>query len=99
MQPGQEFFNSYNHDFIRVTIGIPRIRVADPTFNAEETIALIEKAAVSQSALILFPELGLPAYSCEDLFQQSALLSSCEDALRTVHERERSPRTRQDLAG
>jgi NAD+ synthase (glutamine-hydrolysing) len=84
MRTGQEFFNLYNHDFVRVAVGVPRVRVADPGFNAEQTITLIGKAAASQSALVLFPELGLSAYSCDDLFQQSALLNGCQEALQTI---------------
>jgi hypothetical protein len=30
---GGEFFNLYNHGFIRVAVGVPEVRVADPAFN------------------------------------------------------------------
>jgi len=32
------FFNFYNHDFVRVAIGVPSIRVADPAFNSEYSL-------------------------------------------------------------
>lgn len=80
-KPDREFFNLYNHDLVRVAVGIPTLRVADPAFNGAETLALIRKAADQKSALVLFPELGLSAYTCEDLFQQRALLDGCLDAL------------------
>ncbi|MFX6334828.1 nitrilase-related carbon-nitrogen hydrolase, partial [Acinetobacter baumannii] len=35
-------------------------------------------------ALVSFPELGLSAYSCEDLFQQRALLEASLQALQSV---------------
>lgn len=79
-----EFFNLYNHGFIRAAVGVPEIRVADPAFNAERTIELLEKAAAEKAVLALFPELGLSAYSCEDLFHQQALLDGVLDALRRV---------------
>jgi NAD+ synthase (glutamine-hydrolysing) len=81
MKAGQEFFNLYNHDFARVAVAVPRVRVADPDFNVGQTIALMREAAARQAALVLFPELGLSAYSCEDLFQQRALLDACQRAL------------------
>jgi NAD+ synthase (glutamine-hydrolysing) len=44
----------------------------------------MEKAAEGDAVLALFPELGLSAYSCEDLFHQQALLDGSVEALRTV---------------
>jgi NAD+ synthase (glutamine-hydrolysing) len=78
------FFNLYSHDFARVAVAIPRCRVADPAFNAEQTLALARQAAEQRAALVAFPELGLSAYTCDDLFHQGALLDACEDALATV---------------
>lgn len=80
----KEFFNLYNHDFIRACLAVPEIRVADPFFNAEQTIALMGQAAERHALLVVFPELGLSAYSCEDLFHQQALLNSCRQALQLV---------------
>ena len=90
MKAGQNFFNLYNHDLIRVAVGVPRVRVADPLFNATETIAAMQQAAEAQAVLAVFPELGLSAYSCEDLFHQDALLAACQEALREVLEASRS---------
>lgn len=70
MRAGEEFFNLYNHDFIRVTVAIPGVRVAYPAFNAKQTIAFMQEAARTQSVLALFPELGISGYSCDDLFHQ-----------------------------
>lgn len=84
MRAGDEFFNFYNHDFVRVAVGIPSVRVADPAFNAEHTISLMEEAARADAVLALFPELGLSAYSCDDLFHQKALLNGCLRALEQV---------------
>ncbi len=84
MRAGDEFFNLYNHDFVRVSVGIPSVRVADPAFNGEHTISLMEEAARADAVLALFPELGLSAYSCDDLFHQKALLNGCLEALERV---------------
>jgi NAD+ synthase (glutamine-hydrolysing) len=90
VRPGDEFFNFYNHDFVRLAVGVPRVRVADPDFNAASTISLIEDAANQQAILALFPELGISAYSCDDLFHQQALLDSCQTALQRIIDKSRS---------
>lgn len=75
------FFNLYRHNFVRVALGIPEVRVADPAFNAGQVIALMRQAAQRDALLVTFPELGLSAYSCEDLFHQQALLDASREAL------------------
>jgi NAD+ synthase (glutamine-hydrolysing) len=93
VRPGENFFNLYNHDFIRAAVGIPPVRVADPEYNAPQTIELIREAAGHDAALVLFPELGLSAYSCDDLFHQRAMLEACRDGVTRILEasRELSP--------
>lgn len=75
------FFNLYRHNFVRLALGIPEVRVADPAFNAGQVIGLLRQAAQRDVLLVTFPELGLSAYSCEDLFHQQALLDASRDAL------------------
>ena len=75
------FSNLYRHNFARVAICIPEVRVADPAFNAGKSVALLEEAGRRRAILALFPELGLSAYSCEDLFHQQALLDGTLAAL------------------
>ena len=89
MRSGEQFFNLYNHGFVRVAVATPRVNVADAAFNAQGTIALMREAVRARSVLALFPELGIPAYSCEDLFHQKALLSACVDALELIVEASR----------
>ena len=79
-----DFFNLYNHGFVRVAVGTPEVRVADPGFNGARTIELMEQAEREKAVLALFPELGLTSYSCEDLFHQQALLDGAREALRGV---------------
>ena len=79
--PDRHFLNLHNHDFIRVAVGVPRCRVADPVFNAGQTEALLHQAADAGASVVVFPELGLSAYTCDDLFHQRALLDACEVAL------------------
>jgi len=81
---GGSFFNLYRHNFARVAVAIPEVRVADPAFNARQTISLLREAAGHDAVLAVFPELGLTAYSCEDLFHQQALLDGALAALGEV---------------
>ncbi|HJW12687.1 MAG TPA: NAD(+) synthase, partial [Albitalea sp.] len=78
------FFNLYHHGFARVAVAVPRCRVADPQFNADETAALLHEASRRGARLVAFPELGLSAYTCDDLFHQRALLDACEAALARI---------------
>ena len=45
------FFNLYRHNFVRVAVGIPEVRVADPRSNAGQTIALLRRAAAAIPSL------------------------------------------------
>ncbi len=80
------FSNPHAHGFARVAVAVPRNKVADPAFNATETIAMYREAAAQGAMLVAFPELGLSAYTCDDLFHQAALLDACEQALHDLVE-------------
>jgi NAD+ synthase (glutamine-hydrolysing) len=84
MKAGESFFSLYSHDLVRVAVATPEVRVADPAFNGRRTIDGMQRAARQQAILALFPELGLSAYSCDDLFQQRALLDGCLGALGAI---------------
>jgi NAD+ synthase (glutamine-hydrolysing) len=77
---------------VRVAVCIPFVRVADPGFNLEHTIGLARRASEMHAAVALFPEMGISAYSNDDLFHQDALLDAVEDALA------RLVRTSEDLS-
>ncbi len=78
-------FNSiYRHGYARASVCIPRVKVAAPELNAERTLALAQRASDERSVVALFPEMGLSAYSNDDLFQQDALLDATEEALGRV---------------
>ncbi|CAH0351971.1 NAD(+) synthase [Aquabacterium sp. CECT 9606] len=81
MDQSDNFFDLYNHGFARVAVGVPAIRVADPAWNGAQTARLMAQAAQAGTALMVFPELGLSGYTCDDLFHQHALLDACEAAL------------------
>jgi NAD+ synthase (glutamine-hydrolysing) len=74
----------YDHGFVRVACAVPHVRVGDPRANGEATIALARAADTEGAALVVFPELGLSAYTNEDLFRQAALLDATQAALDEV---------------
>jgi NAD+ synthase (glutamine-hydrolysing) len=78
------FFNPYSHGFVRLAVATPQVRVGDPQYNLDATETLMRQAARGKALLAVFPELGLSAYSCEDLFHQQALLDAAEEALRVL---------------
>lgn len=77
----QPFQSIYSHGFLRVSVGVPWLRVADPAYNVERTLGLARRASQAGAAVVLFPELGISAYSNDDLFHQDALLAATLDAL------------------
>src|SRR5258705_1172221 len=90
MASGGEFLNLYRHGFARVALAAPLVRIGDPMANAAATLALLQQAAKKNAVVAVFPELGLSAYSCEDLFHQQALLKASEEALAWLLARSKS---------
>jgi NAD+ synthase (glutamine-hydrolysing) len=78
------FDSIYSHGFVRVAVAIPAVDVGSPQFNVNQTIDLARQAASDDAVLVVFPEMGLSAYSNEDLFLQDALLDSVEAGLSRV---------------
>ncbi|WP_431957009.1 NAD(+) synthase [Nocardia lijiangensis] len=81
---GLPFDSLYRHGFARVAVAVPRVRVADPAYNVEETLRLARRAAADGAALTVFPELGLSSYTSDDLFHQDALDDAVDAALARV---------------
>ncbi|HWP03056.1 MAG TPA: NAD(+) synthase [Gemmatimonadaceae bacterium] len=78
------FHSPYRHGFVRVAACVPHGRVADPMHNAARIAALARQASERGAALAVFPELGLSAYSNDDLFHQDALQQAVLEALAKV---------------
>lgn len=64
--------------FFRVAAAAPLLEVANPKYNREQIELMIKEADKNEIALMLFPELSLSAYSCQDLFLNSTLLKAVE---------------------
>ena len=65
--------------FLRIAAVSPVTHVADPAANAREILALL--AEHQDADVVLFPELCLTSYTCEDLFHQETLLSGGREQL------------------
>ena len=72
--------------FIKVAAGTPKIRVADPRYNAEQIFTLMREADRQGVRILCLPELCLTGYTCGDLFLQPTLLKGAEEGLSTILE-------------
>ena len=78
------FHSPAAHGFVRVAAATPVAHTADPVANADEHIALIERAGAQGVDLIVFPELSLSGYAIDDLLMQGALLDEVERQIARV---------------
>lgn len=67
--------------FIKVAAATPKVKVAAVAYNTAQTLAMIREAAANGAKLIVFPELGLTAYTCGDLFNQGYLIEQAKQGL------------------
>ena len=67
-----------NNSFITVAAAIPAVKVADCDYNIEQIIAQVTEAEEKGVEIIVFPELCVTGYTCQDLFRQSTLLENVE---------------------
>lgn len=70
--------------FVRTAAAVPKIKVADPEFNASSIIRMIQESSAQEAALVVFPELSVSAYTCGELFHQLKLLRGCRKALNRI---------------
>ena len=82
-----DFLDVRAHGFARVAVCVPQVRVADPSFNADAHLTLLERVLGQGAHYALCPELGLSGYTCGDLFFQETLLRATLDGLARVAER------------
>lgn len=73
--------NYADYGFVRVAAVAPVLALADPATNAERLAAHLRTLARDHVSLVLFPELCLTGYSCEDLFFDEGLRRRTRDAL------------------
>ena len=72
------------HGFVKVAALTPKVRVADSLYNAKQITEKIEEATNKGAKILVFPELCLTGYTCNDLFLQETLLEGAMEALLSV---------------
>ncbi|WP_373840696.1 NAD(+) synthase [Bacteroides heparinolyticus] len=70
-----------NYGYVKVAAAVPRDKVADCRFNAEQIEKEIIIADGKGVQIIAFPELCITGYTCGDLFAQQLLLEEAEIGL------------------
>ena len=69
--------------FLKIAAVAPPVAVADPAANANAILAAYRNAP-ADAAIVLFPELAVTGYTCEDLFFGDDLRRAAENALAAI---------------
>ena len=69
------------HGFVKVAAAVPAVKVADVMYNVQEIERLIAMADAEHVEVVVFPELSITGYSCQDLFRERLLLDKAEEGL------------------
>lgn len=71
-------------DFIRIACAVPSVQVGDVEQNTKDICAYIEKADARKADIVLFPEMALTGYTCQDLFFQDTLYEGVKQGLSRI---------------
>lgn len=69
------------HGFVKTAAAIPKIQVADVPYNVEQICRKIDETTAKGAKLVVFPELCITGYTCEDLFWHRSLLVRAKEGL------------------
>lgn len=72
------------HGFIKSAAVTPELRVADVAYNCKQICDYMEKAMQRDIKVVVFPELCITGYTCQDLFLQDELLEKALEALSKI---------------
>lgn len=67
--------------FIKIAAAIPSVRVADCAYNLQQIESIIAQAEGRGVEIIVFPELSITGYTCQDLFRQTLLIEQAESSV------------------
>ncbi|OHD38957.1 MAG: NAD(+) synthase [Spirochaetes bacterium GWF1_31_7] len=73
-----------HYGFIKTALGIPFSNPGDLHTNTEKIIALSIEAFNNGSSIILFPELSITGYTCQDLFSNSIIIQKTIESIITI---------------
>ena len=71
-------------DFIRIACAVPPVKVGDAVKNAADICFAIGRADAEKADVLVFPELALTGYSCQDLFFQDTLYQGVKAGVRAI---------------
>ena len=69
------------YGFVKVAAAVPSVRVADVDYNVEQLEKMIAQADEQGVEIVVFPELCITGYTCQDLFRQDLLLDKSDEGL------------------
>ena len=69
------------YGYATVAAAIPSVKVADTDYNVAEMSKMIADAQERGVEIIVFPELSVTGYTCQDLFRSDILLRRAEESL------------------
>lgn len=70
-----------NYGYIKVASAVPSVKVGDVQHNTNEIEQIIARAEGQGVEVIVFPELSLTGYTCQDLFRQHLLIEAAEQSV------------------
>ncbi|MDO4171995.1 MAG: NAD(+) synthase [Prevotellaceae bacterium] len=70
-----------NYGYIKVASAIPSVKVGDCQFNLQQIEQMIVRAEGQGVEVMVFPELSVTGYTCQDLFRQQLLLDVVEQSV------------------
>ncbi|MDY4582793.1 MAG: NAD(+) synthase [Candidatus Faecousia sp.] len=71
-------------DFIRIACAVPAVRVGDVNKNTQDICEYIARADEKKVDLLVFPEMALTGYTCQDLFFQDTLWEGVKGGLERI---------------
>ena len=72
------------YGFVKVAAAVPAVKVADVDYNVQQIESIIAQAEGRGVEVIVFPELCITGYTCQDLFKEQLLLDRAEGAIITL---------------
>lgn len=75
------------YGYVRCVAAVPRLRVGDVKYNLNQIMQQIDEARESDAGIIVFPELCITGYTCQDLFLQKTLRDAAVNAVNSIVKR------------
>ena len=70
--------------FVKAAVATPKIRVADTEYNGQQIRQQMRESVTKGAKLVVFPELCITGYTCQDLFFQETLLRGAAEELMKI---------------